>query len=59
MAIDGSSTVDTKVKTYPRMIKIRRVATGYPRMDTIDGSSTVDTKVITYPRMIKIRQGGN
>ena len=51
MAIDDSSTVDTNVKTYPRMIKIRQVA--------IDGSSTVDTKVKTYPRMIKIRQGGN
>ena len=51
MAIDGSSTVDTKVKTYPRMIKIRQGA--------IDDSSTVDTKVKTYPRMIKIRQGGN
>ena len=49
MAIDGSSTVDTKVKTYPRMIKIRQGA--------IDG--TVDTNLKTYPRMIKIRQGGN
>ena len=24
VAIDGSSTVDTKLKTYPRMIKIRQ-----------------------------------
>ena len=52
MVIDGSSTVDTIEKTYPRMIKIRNGG-------NIAGSSTVDTKLKTYPRMIKIRQGGN
>ena len=52
MVIDGSSTVDTIEKTYPRMIKIRKGG-------NIAGSSTVDTKVKTYSRMIKIRQGGN